>query len=305
MEIVSFQMVIPKHESSCSWKNHRTSDPRLDSQPPKKHIGCFLSIFPQCKYLRRPFGNTSPRWLKCQASRVMGVVVAVVVTSTASVADVRSVKCVATGKSLVTASRDLSCASFSQKGVMHQKVLITWIQMVEKSCVIFGDFWSSGIAKNSSLERRCFDSELMHSNHHSQLEPRNFFQDVQQRTSKKSNHQHLLSTAFWSPSTARCNDKGNHSNRELQCLLVPYRSSASWASSTFENSPWRLKQTKHLDLPTPRRSHPQDFVNVKWSYQQNRAPALKRKQILCNKFCFRTIASPRDIEMIFGKMCDV
>lgn len=48
---------------------------------------------------------------------------AVVVTSTASVADVRSVKCVATGKSLVTASRDLSCASFSQKGVMPQKGL--------------------------------------------------------------------------------------------------------------------------------------------------------------------------------------
>ena len=48
---------------------------------------------------------------------------AVVVTSTASVADVRSVKCVATGKSLVTASRDLSCASLSQKGVMPQKGL--------------------------------------------------------------------------------------------------------------------------------------------------------------------------------------
>lgn len=56
-----------------------------------------------------------------------------------------------------------------------KRVLITWIQMVETSCVFFGDFWSSGIAKNSSLERRCFDSELMHSNHHSQLEPRIFF----------------------------------------------------------------------------------------------------------------------------------
>ena len=38
--------------------------------------------------------------------------------------------------------------------------------------VIFGRLES---LKNSSLERRCFDSELMHSNHHSQLEPRIFF----------------------------------------------------------------------------------------------------------------------------------
>ena len=40
---------------------------------------------------------------------------AVVVTSTASVADVRSVKCVAVGKSLMMTSRNLSFTSLCQK----------------------------------------------------------------------------------------------------------------------------------------------------------------------------------------------
>ena len=40
---------------------------------------------------------------------------AVVVTSTASVADVRSAKCVAVGKSLMMTSRNLSCTSLCQE----------------------------------------------------------------------------------------------------------------------------------------------------------------------------------------------
>lgn len=187
-----------------------------------------------------------------------------------------------------------------------KRVLITWIQMVEKSCVIFGDFWSSGIAKNSSLERRCFDSELMHSNHHSQLEPRNFFQDVQQRTSKKSNHQHLLSTAFFdlhqlqgatirvTTAIESCSVYWSHIGHQLLGPALPLR---------IHHEGWS-RQSIWI-YPHPGGVTPQDFVNVNWSYQHSRAPALKRKQILCNKFCFRTIASPRDIEMIFGKMCDV